>query len=231
MHGSARHVPPLLILILAGGLPLSVWATTPAIADNSIRQFLAQDHTQRAYKATRRLEAANGERIGWVEALTEYSQMNGFTYQVTAEGGSAYICNKVLRAVLEGERSVFMQGEAAASALAPANYTFEPGGVDVDGLANIRLSPRRRERMLIAGTMFLNPDDATLVRLQGRLAKSPSFWITSVQVVKSYERINDVVVPVKLETNAQLRLLGPAVLRMTYALSEIDGRPVARSNP
>jgi hypothetical protein len=215
------------VLILAAGLPLSVWATSPSAADNSIRQFLAQDHTQRAYKGTRRLEAANGHRTGWIEAVTEYSQRDGFQYQVTAEGGSDYIRHKVLRPVLEGERRAFLQGEAARSALAHANYTFESSGVDADGLAIIRLLPRRIERMLVAGTMFLNPDDGALVRLQGRLAKSPSFWVKSVQIVRSYKRINNVVLPVTLETNARLKLLGPATLRMTYAYLEIDGQRVA----
>ena len=216
-------------MILAAGLPLSVRATSPGAADDSIRQFLAQDHRQRAYKATRRLEAANGDRTGWVEAVTEYSQVHGFTYQVIAEGGSDYIRNKVLRPVLEGERRAFLRGETAGSALAHANYTFEAEGVDADGLANIRLSPRRKERMLVAGMMFLNPNDGALVRLQGRLAKSPSFWVKSVQIVRSYKRINNVVLPVKMETSARLRLLGPATLRMTYAYLEIDGQSVAPS--
>ena len=226
MRPSARRMPPFVVLILAAALPLSVWATPPSPADNSIRQFLARDHSQRAYKGTRRLEAANGDRTGWIEATTEYSQQHGFEYQVTAEGGSDYIRNKVLRPVLEGERSVFLRGEAARSALADANYTFEANGVDADGLVNIRLSPRRKERMLVAGTMFLSPDDGALVRLQGRLAKSPSFWVKSVQIVRSYKRINNVVLPVRLETNARVRLLGPATLRMTYTYSEIDGQRV-----
>ena len=230
MQPSARRTPPLVVLILAAALPLSVRATPPSPTDNSIRQFLARDHTQRAYKGTRRLEAANGDRTGWIQATTEYSQQNGFEYQVTAEGGSEYIRNKVLRPVLEGERSAFLKGEAARSALAHANYTFEAHGIDADGLVNIRLSPRRKERMLVAGTMFLSPDDGALVRLQGRLAKSPSFWVKSVQIVRSYKRINNVVLPVRLETNARLKLLGPATLRMTYAYSEIDGHPVAAGN-
>jgi hypothetical protein len=227
MQPLARRTPPLVVLILAAALPLSVWATPPSAADNSIRQFLARDHTQRDYKGTRRLEAANGDRTGWIEATTEYSQQRGFEYQVTAEGGSDYIRNKVLRPVLEGERTAFLKGEAAKAALAHANYTFEPTGVDADGLVNIRLSPRRKERMLVAGTMLLSPDDGALVRLQGRLAKSPSFWVKSVQIVRSYKRINNVVLPVRLETNARLKLLGPATLRMTYAYSEIDGHRVA----
>jgi hypothetical protein len=225
---SARHALPFVFVLLAVGLPLSVRATTSsvAIADNSIRQFLARDHTPRAYKAARRLEAANGDRTGWVEAVTEYSQRGGFTYHVTSEGGSDYIRNKVLRGILDGERNAILAGEAAVSALADANYIFEPDGVDANGLATIRLSPKRKERMLIAGMMFLDPDDGALVRLQGRLAKSPSFWVKSVQIVRSYKRINNVVLPVELETNARLRMLGPATLRMTYAYLEIDGHPV-----
>jgi hypothetical protein len=217
----------LATLLLALGLQLSVWATAPSVADNSIRQFLAQDDTQHPYKATRHLVAANGDRTGWIEADTEYSRERGLTYQITAEGGSGYIRNKVLRAVLDGERDAFRQGETAGSALVPSNYSFEANGVDAEGLVNIRLSPRRRERMLIAGMMLLRPDDGALVRLQGRLAKSPSFWVKSVQIVRSYERINDVVLPVELTSKAQLRMLGAATLRMTYEYSEIDGQAVA----
>jgi hypothetical protein len=34
------------------------------------------------------------------------------------------------------------------------------------------------------------------------------------------------VFPVTLESNAQMRLFGRSTLRMTYAYSEVDGRPV-----
>jgi hypothetical protein len=93
-------------------------------------------------------------------------------------------------------------------------------------LMNVLLSPRRKDRVLVDGTMFLQPSDGNLVRLEGRLAKSPSFWVKDVYIVRSYQRIGGAVVPVALESTAQLRLLGPSTLRMTYTYSEIDGRPV-----
>ena len=99
--------------------------------------------------------------------------------------------------------------------------------MDAEGLANILLSPRRRERVLVSGTMFLQPSDGDLVRVQGRLAKSPSFWVKNVDVIRSYERIAGAIVPVALESSAEVRLLGQAKLRMTYVYSEIDGHPVA----
>lgn len=214
----------LAITLLAIVIASNARATVPDAADHSIKQFLAQDDTQRPYRAVRRLEAENGSRKGWIEAITEYSPETGFRYEITAEGGSGYIRTKVLRAVLDGERDVIAHGEAARSSLAPSNYTFQANGIDTDGLANVLLAPRRKERVLVAGMMALNAQDGDLVRLQGRLAKSPSFWVRNVDIVRTYERIDGTVVPVALETKAQVRFLGEATLRMTYVYSQIDGR-------
>lgn len=207
------------------GAPI-VGAAVPDPTDRSIEQFLAQDDAPHAYRATRRLEAENGSRRGWLEAVTEYSPEIGFRYEITAEGGSGYVRAKVLRAVLEGERQVIAQGEAARSSLTLSNYIFQGNGVGSDGLVNVRLSPRRKERVLLSGVMFLRPHDGDLVRLQGRLAKSPSFWIRNVDILRTYDRIEGAVVPVALETRAQVRLLGEASLRMTYRYLEIDGQTV-----
>ena len=110
--------------------------------------------------------------------------------------------------------------------IAPDNYLFEPSGLDPDGLARVLLSPRRKDRVLVAGAMFLQPGDGALVRLQGRLAKSPSFWVKNVDIVRSYQRIEGSDLPVALESKADLRLFGPATLKMTYVYSEVGGRPV-----
>jgi len=223
-----RCRPTCLVALLLGLLCVShVRATVPNAAEHSIEQFLAQDDTQRAYRAARRLEAENGSRKGWIEAITEYSPGMGFRYAITAEGGSGYIRSRVLKAVLDGERDVIAQGETASSSLTPSNYTFQANGIDTDGLANVLLTPRRKERVLVSGMMALNPADGGLVRLQGRLAKSPSFWVKEVDIVRTYQRIDGTVVPVTLESKAQLRFLGEAALRMTYVYSEINGRPLA----
>jgi hypothetical protein len=216
----------LAVVLIAMVATANARATVPNAADDSIRQFLAQDDTQRPYRAVRQLEAENGNRKGWLEALTEYSPAAGFQYRISAEGGSEYIRGQVLKAILDGERDVIARGETSRSALSPANYTFQANGVDAEGLAKIAVSPRRSESALLSGTMFLNPTGGDLVRLEGRLAKSPSFWIKNVDIVRIYERIHGVVVPVALETKAQVRFHGNARLRMTYVYTEIDGRPV-----
>ncbi len=213
-------------MLLALALAANARATIPDAADHSIKQFLAQDDTQRPYRAVRHLEARNGGGMGWMDAVTEYSPEIGFRYEISAEGGSSLIRSKVLKAVLDGERDVIERGETARSSLAPSNYTFQANGIDSDGLANVLLSPRRKERVLVSGMMALNATDGALVRLEGRLAKSPSFWVKDVDIVRTYERIDGNVVPVALETRAHVRFLGEATLRMTYIYSEINGRQI-----
>ena len=229
MHRSISMIPGtrrrlLVVLLLAIGFSSSARAMVGNAADDSIKRFLALDDAQPRYRALRRLEAENGSRKGWIEAVTEYSREAGFTYAITAEGGSSYIRSKVLRAVLDGEREVIAKGETARSSLALVNYSFQANGIDDSGFANVLLSPRRKERVLVKGMMALNVADGALVRLQGRLAKNPSFWLKNVDIVRIYERVGGTVVPVNLETKAQVRFLGNATLHMTYVYTEIDGR-------
>ena len=216
----------LAVLLLVTAVAPAALATIRDSADDPVRQFLAQDDTQPAYRAERRLEAEMGGRHGWMQAVTVYSRQTGLRYEVTAEGGSGVIRTKVLRAVLDGEREVLENGEAARSSLAPANYTLTANGVDADGLVNVLLTPRRKERFLVAGSMTLRARDGNLVCLKGRLAKSPSFWVKNVEIVRTYARIDGIVMPIGLEATAEIRWFGPASLRMTYKYSEIDGRPV-----
>ena len=219
-------VVPLAILFASSAL-----ATEPDAADPSIKQFLARSAKQHPYRAVRHLEAENGDRKGWMDAMTEYSLADGFRYEVIAEGGSDYIRSKVLKAVLDGEREAIDRGEAARSSLTLSNYTFQANGIDTDGFASVLLSPRRKEHALVSGRMALDAADGSLIRLQGRLVKSPSFWLRNVDIVRTYARIEGIVVPVALETKAQVRLLGEATLRMTYVYSEIDSRRLAASVP
>ena len=227
LAGVCRLIRPrVIVLLVAVALVPMVQATTPDPTNLSIERFLARENAPHPYRAMRRLEAENGSRKGWLEAMTEYSPATGFQYRITGEGGSGYIRTKVLRAVLDGEQELITLGEDSRSGLARTNYTFEPKGVDAEGLANVGLSPRRKERALLSGVMFLRPNEGELVRVQGRLARNPSFWVNNVDIVRKYERIEGAVLPVAVESKANVRFLGPARFQMTYEYSEIDGRPV-----
>jgi hypothetical protein len=210
-------------------LPLA-WQLSAAEAPDpmavaALEKFLARPPVAHSYCATRRLDASGGGQRGWVEVQTSFTPVTGLSYEVTSEGGSGYIRKRVLRSLLDEEQRLLgVRGTSAA--LSVANYRFQPGGMNEEGLAVVTLEPLRKDRSLIAGRMLLTRDDGQLVRLEGRLARNPSFWVTRVNVVRSYRAVNGVFLPVSLETTAQLRLLGSSKLGMTYRYSHVDDRAV-----
>lgn len=197
-----------------------------AMVVSALEAFLARPAIPHEYRASRRLEASGFGQRGWLDALTTFSPTSGFAYEVTSEGGSGFIRSRVLHSLLDEEQRLIARKGGPEIALSRANYEFQPEGIDRDGLAVVAMTPRRKDRALIAGRIFLAAGDGELVRVEGRLARTPSVWVTRVNVVRTYERVNGVIMPVALETTAQLRFFGSSALRMTYRYSHLDDRPV-----
>jgi len=62
------------------------------------------------------------------------------------------------------------------------------------------------------------------VRLEGELAKNPSFWTRRVHIVRHYQRFLGIRMPVALETTAAVRIAGRSTFRVTYEYESINGQ-------
>ena len=221
------------IAALAGLVALTVSPVQTAGASmpnpatlSALEMFLARPTAVHPYRASRRLEASGSGQRGWLDVHTDFTVASGLKYEVTAEGGSGYIRTRVLRSLLNEEQRLIAQGKESTVAISTGNYEFRPEGVNDEGLAVVSMRPLRRDRSLINGRMFLTILNGDLVRVEGRLARNPSFWLSRVNVVRSYQRIEGAIMPVSLETDGRLRLLGSSSLSMTYRYLQVDERPV-----
>jgi len=201
-----------------------------AIAD-PVQRFLSHpDEKLTQYRAKRHLQARN-ERFnkeGWMDAWTELDPAKGFQFTIIAEEGSGLIRNRVLRRALEAEQEALSQGEVGKSAISAANYQIAFGDHDgKSGLDRLRIIPLRKDRMLVEGTISVLATDGELVRIEGRLAKTPSFWTNRVDIVRRYGRVEGVHVPVSIESTANLKIAGDSVFSMTYTYESVNGRRVA----
>jgi hypothetical protein len=234
-------VNDVLKRLLAFMSSLAMLATLPApaagqphpklageLAQLVLERFLVVSAERRpvSYRAVRRLEASSArlKAAGWVEALTEFEPTTGLRVRVLAEGGSGRI-RGVLKGVLEAEREAALPGRSRTTALTADNYAFQAREVDAGGLVAVRITPRRRESALVDGTIFVSLPDAEMVRLEGRLAKSPSFWTRSVDLVRRYERRAGRLVPVEVRSFADVKVVGVTEFVMTYAYASVDGQP------
>jgi hypothetical protein len=201
----------------------------PLRRDEVVSRYLARRAEQLyEYRATRSLSASNARfnKEAWMEVWTELDPRAGLTYGIVGEGGSEYILKHVLRAALEGEQRALAQGDVGRARIAADNYEFEASGASDDGMMRVLLKPRRHDIFLLDGLMLVTPEDADLVRVEGRLSKNPSFWTRHVDVVRRYARIGGVRVPIELESSAQIRVAGLSLFHMTYHYERINGQQI-----
>ena len=224
----------LLAISVAALLVAHAGAAGPTNASPAILQrFLAlDDPTPTQFRALRHLEARNEkfEKNAWMDVWTE-ADTAGFRYRIVTEDGSDYIRSKVFRASLETEREMWAAGAPDEAAVTPANYVFEDRGAQPDGLTSLSMKPRRKDVLLVDGSIYLNPDDGELVRIEGQLSKSPSFWTRRVEIVRWYQRIAGFRMPTALESVANVRVAGVSTFRMTYEYESINGRHVGNPQP
>jgi hypothetical protein len=226
-----RRSQPAVIPAAAVALGFVALAASGVAAHRDTEQTLIQRvvaQTTRsglAIRATRHLRAGtvSGKHEGWMRVETTLTPSGGFSWQVIEEGGSSRTRDKVFRAILETEAESCREGDRDAAALTPANYVFTSLGTSQSGEVRIQLQPRRRDARLIDGYLIVSADGYPL-RLEGTLAKSPSFWVKSVRVVKHYGRFAGVALPTTLETVADLKMFGQSRFTMRYTYTQVNGR-------
>ena len=219
----AHSVLALLTLVLASA---ALCAATDASAPQE--QFPAlQEAPLKQYRAFRRMHAKNAKfnQEAWIDAWTE---LNGttFTYEITSERGSDYIRDKVLRTLLVREQELVAKGEAGRAEICGQNYLFEESDAQDDSFRYVLLKPKRKDVLLVDGRMVLNAEGTQLLRVEGTLAKNPSFWTSTVNIVRDFAHVEGVRVPVSTATVAKLKFAGQAHMDVKYEYESVNGRPV-----
>jgi hypothetical protein len=231
MSGCARPLVTLAALCVLG---VALGADGDQSSGTPLQRYLARGEEPTVeYRALRFLEASNSNFgvSGWMEAWTEYTHAGGFKYQIVAEGGNGYIRRRVLHAALDGEQRMWAAREPQRAAVTSENYVFTDAVRTDEGLAPLGITPRRKDVLLVEGSIFVEPSDGELRRIEGRLSKAPSFWTRRVDIVRRYDRIADVRVPIAIESTAHVLIAGNSTFRMSYQYATINGKPVGNPQP
>jgi hypothetical protein len=223
MHRNAASKAAIVAVLLAGATFIPVQAGSRS---ETLERFLALDDPDPTqYRALRRMEARN-EQFGKSATMDVWTEGDekGFRYAIVSEEGSEYIRSHVFRQTLETERKMWASGAPGAAALTPANYEFQENGVQPDGSASLVMKPRRKDVLLVDGTIYLSPSDGDLIRMEGMLSKTPSFWARHVKITRWYKRFAGIRMPVALESTANVRVAGQSTFRMTYEYESVNGQ-------
>ena len=103
--------------------------------------------------------------------------------------------------------------------LSPENYEFHMAGTELlgDRMAYvIDVVPRRHEERLFEGRIWIDAQDYALARVEGKPAKNPSFWTSSVHFVHTYQKSGPFWFPASTESVTEVRIFGSTSLTIHY---------------
>jgi hypothetical protein len=96
-----------------------------------------------------------------------------------------------------------------------------------------QVTPKRKDKYLFEGKMWVDAQDYAVVRIEGHPAQKLSFWIERADFVRQYQKIGSFWFPQKDETFVVVRLYGKKALTIThhdYSFSrEIDNSASVQS--
>ena len=161
--------------------------------------------------------------------LMEFHAPEGKTFTVKSGSGSALIRNLVLDRLLQSEKETASGRARRQSAFKPENYTLKLIGEQAVGPYQCLVAeaiPRRRDRYLFEGKVWISNDDFGIVRMAGRPARPLSFWLTRAEFVRQYQKIGGFWLPAEDETVAQMRFYGKKTLVVRYGEYQVNGSAI-----
>lgn len=151
-----------------------------------------------------------------VVARIEYLPPGSKRYVIQTRTGSSR-GEQVVRRILdqESEMSARSPQTLARTAITEENYVFTYLGedtVDNNECHLLGLIPRRKERELIAGRAWVDAKTFKIRRIEGEMAKTPSWLLKKVRVRLDFGNVSGLWLQTGMEAVADVRFIGSQTL-------------------
>jgi hypothetical protein len=202
--------------------------TAEQVVYNLAQMNLHRVQALRAYQGTRtyRIEyqGFSGARSAEMVVKLKYLWPGKKEFVILSATGSKLIIDKVLKNLLEAEQEELAPEIQRRSALTEANYHFRLTGHESGPSAGtyvLQVEPRRKDKFLYRGRIWVDASDFAVVRLEAEPTKNPSFWTRKANIVQVYTKVSDFWLPAHNHSITAIRLGGHADLTIEYKDYEI----------
>lgn len=186
------------------------------LAHNQLRNAaLIGYKEQRIYQVTDMSGKVRAEESGEMEYRAPDRKM----FATTSESGSGLVRRLALNPLIASEIDAASEKQHHDSAITPANYTLELLGEQQVGPYRCYLAlarPKRPDKYLFEGKVWIDTEDYAVVRIMGHPAKKLSFWIEQADFVREYQKIDGFWLSKKDETFVKVRMYGQKVLTISH---------------
>jgi hypothetical protein len=147
-------------------------------------------------------------------------------FEVLSETGWKSANKRVLREMLVSESDSSRPDTRPKSRITSDNYTFrmmEASSLDGRMAYVIEAVPKRQDKSLFRGRIWVDTEDYALARVEGEPAKNPSFWIRKVHFVQQYHKDGPFWFPLLTTSVTDARIFGTTDVNIRY----FDYKPVS----
>lgn len=186
---------------------------------------------QASYSAPRTYQVKDdkGKLRAEARVLMQYRAPGAKEFKIISQTGSDMIHGRVIKPLMESEAEAASGRSRQNSAITPDNYNFNLLGEEyVDGQRCylVQAAPKRTDKYLFRGKVWIHANEFAVVKIAGQPAKSPSFMVKQVNFVRRYQKIGEFWLPLKDESVTQVRFVGTNVLTVSY--EHYDLGPLAK---
>lgn len=190
----------------------------------------------RPYIVTRDYKLFGKERAktkAQVIADVSFVPPNSKQYAIEQANGTG-LGERIVRRMLESETEVAK--DYRSTDFSPVNYDFRfirEEEVSGHNCYVLELLPKRKEKNLLRGHMWVDATSYLLHRVDGSPAKGPSWWLRDVRIVFVYSDVKGMWLQTASESTAVVRILGQHTMEsrdVNYEISELvatDSSPLA----
>jgi len=167
------------------------------------------------YTATRRYVGVNKKRRAEMLVRVECASDGAKQFTILSEEGSSSIRKHVFQKLLSEETEASRRGTRNSTRLTPANYDFQIVGQETleTGPAYVfEVSPKTPNKYLISGRIWVDANDYSIVRIEGKPARNPSFWVHNVHFVHTYQKVGQFWFASSTRTTTEIRIFGESEL-------------------
>jgi hypothetical protein len=140
--------------------------------------------------------------------------------------GDGFVKSNVILRLLQSEVDHVQKDDPTATALSDDNYKFSYKGTTQlqNRLVHVfQVKPQTNRLGLFKGKVYLDAHTGSLMRAEGRVAKSPSLFIKRIEFVQDYKEFGVFTFPVHIHSEARTRLVGRAIVDIYH----YDYQPIA----
>jgi hypothetical protein len=170
-----------------------------------------------AYSSTTliRAELPDTQQQGELQVARHYAAPRTLEFKVVRYSGDGFVKSNVITRLLQSEVDHVQKDDSSLTALTAANYKFSfKGTTQLNGRSvhDYQVKPRKKRAGLFKGHVYLDAYTGSLVRVEGSVVKSPSFFVKKLDFVQDYADVAGFTLPLHMHSEALARIIGRTIV-------------------